>query len=140
MRMTKSAITKLFVSGALAMVGGGVLAFVAVVISGMNGGFVMKGPDVVGIQGSGLGWSMAALAGAGILAAIGGLLAQFIAWIGAVINTAQLADKTWFVLLVVVGILSFGFVGMVCYLVAGPEGSEIVARRQALAASPIGGA
>jgi hypothetical protein len=56
---------------------------------------------------------MAGLAIVGILAVIGGALAQVIAWIGAVLNTSRLEDKTWFIVLLVLGLLSVGFVAMV---------------------------
>jgi hypothetical protein len=36
-------------------------------------------------------------------------VAHFVAWIGAVLNTAQLPDKTWFVVLLVVGLLGLVF-------------------------------
>ena len=32
------------------------------------------------------------------------------------VNTARLEDKTWFVVLLVMGLLSFGFVAMVIYI------------------------
>ena len=46
---------------------------------------------------------------------------QLVAWVGAVLNTAQLEDKTWFLVLLVSGLLSVGFVAMIAYLVAGPD-------------------
>jgi hypothetical protein len=42
---------------------------------------------------------------------------------GSVINTAQLKDKTWFIILLVTGLLSFGFIAMIIYLIAGPDDS-----------------
>ena len=48
---------------------------------------------------------------------------QFVAWVGAVINAAQLKDKTWFIILLVTGLLSFGFIAMIIYLIAGPDDS-----------------
>ena len=42
------------------------------------------------------------------------------AWIGAVISTAGLKDKTWFIILLATGLLSFGFIAMTIYLTAGP--------------------
>jgi len=41
--------------------------------------------------------------------------------------TAQLEDKTWFLVLLVLGLLSFGFFAMIAYVLAGPDG----ARREA---------
>ena len=58
-----------------------------------------------------------------MLAIIGGSLGQFVAWIGAVVNTARLDDKTWFVVLLVLGLLSFGFIAMLVYVLAGPDGT-----------------
>jgi hypothetical protein len=52
-----------------------------------------------------------------------GALAALVAWIGALLNTAQLADKTWFVVLLVLGLVSFGFIAMIAYVLAGPDGS-----------------
>jgi hypothetical protein len=51
-------------------------------------------------------------------------VAHFVAWIGAVLNTAQLPDKTWFVVLLVVGLLGlvFIFIATVAYVIAGPDG------------------
>ena len=40
-------------------------------------------------------------------------------------SDAQLRkDKTWFVLLLVLGILSFGLVAMIAYVIAGPDGTR----------------
>ena len=76
------------------------------------------------------------LAIVGILAVIGGALGQFVAWIGAVLNTSRLADKTWFILLLVLGLVSFGSIAMVVYLVAGPDGT----RDSATHTNPLGAA
>jgi hypothetical protein len=64
---------------------------------------------------------MAALAGVAILVMLAATVTQFVAWVGAVINTAQLKDKTWFIILLVTGLLSFGFIAMIIYLIAGPD-------------------
>jgi len=47
-----------------------------------------------------------------------------VSWIGALLNTIQLEDKTWFVLLLVLGLFSFGFVAMIAYVIAGPDGAD----------------
>jgi hypothetical protein len=64
---------------------------------------------------------MAGLAAVAILVLMATAIIQFVAWVGAVINTAGLKDKTWFIILLVNGLLSFGFIAMIIYLVAGPE-------------------
>jgi hypothetical protein len=119
--MSKSTVTRLFVGSVIAIAGGVVLLAAGLLLAYLNGAFVTRGPDVVGINPSALTWSTAGLAIVGILAVIGGALAQFVAWIGAVVNTSRLDDKTWFILLLVLGLLSFGFIAMVVYLGAGPD-------------------
>jgi hypothetical protein len=89
-----------------------------------HGNFVMDGPDVVGVRSTPGGWALILLAAVGLLAMIGAVVGQFVAWIGAVINTAQLPDKTWFIVLLVCGLLSFGFAAMVIYLIAGPQDAQ----------------
>ncbi|MEO8246206.1 MAG: hypothetical protein ABI622_03715 [Chloroflexota bacterium] len=119
--MTKSTITRVFLASAIAVVAGAVLAFVAVMIAYANGAFVMRGSDVVGVQ-----WtpSAAVIIGLGIvaiLAIMGGFIGGLVSWIGALLNTAQLDDKTWFIVLLVVGLLSFGVFAMIAYVIGGPD-------------------
>ena len=134
--MTKSTVTKIFIGSLVAIAGGVVLLAAGLLFAYVNGTFIMRGPDVVGIQPSALTWSMAGLGIIGILAVVGGALAQFVAWIGAVLNTSRLVDKTWFIVLLVLGLLSFGFIAMLVYLVAGPDGTrESATRTKALGAT-----
>ena len=127
--MTKSTVTRIFVGSVIAIAGGVVLVAAGLFVAYANGSFVMRGPDVVGINPSAFTWSMAGLGIVGILAIVGGALAQFLAWIGAVLNTSRLDDKTWFIVLLVLGLLSFGFIAMLVYLVAGPDGTRESAKR-----------
>jgi hypothetical protein len=122
--VSKSNITKLFVGSLIAVVGGLVVLLVGVWLASANSALIMSGSDVTGIESSPFAWSMVGLAMVGIIAMIGGAIGQFVAWIGAVINTAYLEDKTWFVLLLVLGLLSFGFVAMLIYVIAGPDGTK----------------
>jgi hypothetical protein len=59
---------------------------------------------------------------------VGGAIGLFIAWIGAVLNTANLADKTWFVILLAGGVLSVGFLVTLANVIAGPDGQPTVFR------------
>ncbi len=131
--MSKSIVTKIFVGSIIAIVGGVVLLAAGLFLAYVNGTFIMQGPDVVGIHPSAFTWSMAGLGIVGILAAVGGALAQFVAWIGAVLNTARLDDKTWSIVLLVLGLLSFGFIAMLVYVVAGPDGTRASAKQTSLA-------
>ena len=131
--MTKRTITKFFIGGIVAVVAGLFLAFIAVWAAFAAGEFVMDGPDVTGVQFTAFGWSMVGLMIIGGFSMIGGAIAGLVAWIGALLNTAQLDDKLWFVLLLVLGLLSFGFIAMVTYVIAGPD-ETLVQRRTVPAA------
>lgn len=122
--MTKSTVTRIFIASLFAIAGGVVLVAAGLLLAYVNGSFIMRGPDVVGFRPSAFTWSMAGLAVVGILAVIGGALAQFVAWIGAVLNTYRREDRAWFVALLVLGLLSFGFIAMLVYLIAGPDGTR----------------
>src|SRR5580765_1724005 len=127
--MSKAIVTRLFVGSLIAIVGGVVLVGVGILLAFANGSFVMSGPDVTGIDSSPFTWSMIGLAIVGVLAIVGGAIGQFVAWIGAVLNTSRLEDKTWFIVLLVLGLLSFGFVAMLVYVLAGPDGTLQEPRR-----------
>jgi len=121
--MTKSLVTKIFMSSLIAIVAGVFLVAAGFLIALATGTFVMEGPDVTGFELSSSTPAALALAVIGLIGIIAGGLGQFVAWIGAVVNTSRLDDKTWFVVLLVLGLLSFGFIAMVIYLLAGPDGT-----------------
>ena len=122
--MTKHAIVRLFWGSMIAIGAGILLVFAAGWLALASEMFVMDGPDVVGVQGNGWALAMVMTAGIAVLAIIGGAIGGLVSWIGALLNTAQLADKTWFVLLLVLGLLSFGLVAMIAYAIAGPDGTK----------------
>lgn len=127
--MSKSAVTKLFVGSIVAIVAGVVLGIAAVIAAFANGAFVMSGPDVAGFNSSPFAWTMVMLAVVACLAVAGGAVGGLVAWIGALINTAQLEDKTWFIIVLVLGLLSFGLVAMIAYVIAGPDATHTPATR-----------
>jgi hypothetical protein len=135
--MGKPTIAKLFFGSLIAIIGGIVLLGAGAIWAFASGVLVMNGPDVVGVEPSALGWSVVGALVVGVIAILGGAIGQFVAWIGAVLNTSHLEDKTWFVLLLVLGLVSFGFVAMLVYVLAGPDGIEVERRRLA---SPLAGA
>jgi hypothetical protein len=71
---------------------------------------------------------------AGVFIAIGAV----VAWVGALLNTAQLEDKTWFVVLLVLGLFSFGWLATAAYVIAGPDSSERGATLSGSATVPTG--
>jgi MFS family permease len=129
--MSKATVTKLFIGSAIAGVAGAVLVIAAVVVAVANDVFVMSGNDVVGVRGGGLAWSMLGLGIVGGVAMIGGMIGGLVSWIGALLNTSQLESRTWFLLLLLLGIFSFGFVAMIAYVIAGPDGTAEPATRSA---------
>ena len=120
--MTKATVTRLFISSLIAVAAGAVLVIIAVGIAGANGVFVMNGPDVVDVKESPLALSLLGLGVVGGLAILGGAIGGLISWIGALLNTSQLESKTWFLVLLLLGIFNVGFLAMIAYVIAGPDG------------------
>ncbi|HVB77264.1 MAG TPA: hypothetical protein VNI34_05615 [Candidatus Nitrosotalea sp.] len=134
--MTKHTVTRFFIGSVLAIAGGLVLTVVAGLLAFANGALVYNGPDVIGVNESAFGWTMITVAAVGTLVMAGGAIGQFVSWIGAVLNTARLEDKTWFVVLLLLGLFSFGFIAMLIYVIAGPDGTETVKIRGGIPARP----
>jgi len=112
------------VGGIVAVVAGLILTIAAFLIAVFSGAFMVEGPDVVGINPTPQAWTFVILGTIGVLALVGGSIAGLVAWIGALLNTAQLPDKAWFIVLLLLGLFSFGFIAMVAYVIAGPDGTH----------------
>jgi hypothetical protein len=121
--MSKKKVVRLFWASVTLFLAGLVLAFAAAWLAFASDAFVMDGPDVVGVKGNGWALAMVITAGIALLAVVAGAIGGLVSWIGALLNTAQLTDKTWFVLLLVLGLCSFGLVAMIAYVIAGPDGT-----------------
>jgi hypothetical protein len=119
--MSKLTVTRLFIGAAVAFVMGLVLGLVTVVVALANGVVTIGGADAVAVDGEAVGGIVVWLVVATLLVG-GGTLLAIVSWIGALFNTARLEDKTWFIVLLVLGLASFGWVGMIAYVVAGPDG------------------
>jgi len=127
--VSKVTVTRVFLGSVVAVIAGAILAFAAVWIAYANGAFVMSGPDVIGVQSTPYAWTIVGLGIVAALAMIAGFIGGLVSWIGALLNTAQLEDKTWFIVLLVLGLLSFGLVAMIAYVIAGPDGAKQTAAR-----------
>ena len=134
--MFKTTVTKLFIGSLIAFGAGAIVAIFAIALAVANDVFVMDGNDIAAIQGGTLAWVLIGLAILGVLAAAGGVIAGFVAWIGAVLNTWQLDSKAWFVGLLLLGIFNFGFIAMIAYVIAGPDGKAAAAAR--ISPAPVG--
>ena len=133
--MTKATVTRLFIGSIVAAGAGAIFAILAVGLAFANDLFVMSGPDVVGVRGGPLALSLLGLGIVGALAIAGGLIAGLVSWIGALLNTWQRESKGWFVGLLLLGIFNFGFIAMIAYVIAGPDGTKAPARQAAPAPS-----
>lgn len=133
--MFKTTVTRLFIGSLLAFGAGVIVSILAIALAIANDVFVMNGNDIAAIRGGALAWATLGLALLGGLSAAGGVIAGFIAWIGAVLNTWQLESKAWFVALVLTGIFNFGFIAMVIYVIAGPDGKAARTTQPATAAA-----
>jgi len=82
-------------------------------------------------------WGLVSLIILGGIGVVGGMVLQFVGWIGAVINTSRLANRTWFNVLLWCGIggLVLGMIYglgillwwgvMIAYLGNGPDGTVV---------------
>jgi hypothetical protein len=127
--MSKATVTRLFIGSGIAIISGATLAVVAVWLAIANNVFVMAGADITGVTGGALAWSLLGLGVVGGLAVMGGLIGGLVSWIGALLNTWQLESKTWFAVLLLLGIFNLGFFAMIAYLIAGPDGRAAAASR-----------
>ena len=135
--MSKATVTRLFVGAVLAVVVGLVVALAAAIAAFAGGAVTIGGPSVITVNGAAfagtLGWLVV-----GSVAIAAGALAAILSWIGALLNTAQLDDKTWFVALLVLGLFSFGWVAMAAYVLAGPDSTRSGLARASVATTPGG--
>ena len=133
--MSKATVTRLFIGSGIAIVSGAIVAVAAVWLAIANNVFVMAGPDIIGISGGALAWSLLALGILGGLAVAGGFIGGLVSWIGALLNTWQLESRTWFAVLLLLGIFNLGFFAMIAYLLVGPDGRAAAPSRRAPAAA-----
>lgn len=130
--MTKSMVTRIWI--------GGLAVFAAGILVSLVGVFLMLGyggtfTQIAGTNNydfdpniNGFFWVTVALIVAGGLVSLIGSIAQFVAWTGALINSYALPEKMWFAVLLIGGILAFGFAplgfaAMIAYVIAAPDGT-----------------
>jgi hypothetical protein len=130
--MSKSNIVRLFAGAVAAVVVGFTIAIAGVVAAIANGALVIDGSEVVTLNGGPFAWAIAALIVASLIL-VAGTLAAIASWVGALLNTSRLDDKTWFVVLLVLGLASLGWIAMIVYVYAGPDSTAQDATRSARA-------
>jgi hypothetical protein len=124
LRMSKESVTRLFVAAVVAVGAGLVLGFAALWAALASDAINLDGSNVIDVNGGSGAWTALGLVVVGSLAMLGGTVAAVVSWIGALVNTWQIGDKMWFASLLGLGLLGFGVVAMIAYVVAGPDGTR----------------
>jgi hypothetical protein len=129
--MRKSTVTRTWLGGLVLLALGLLVAGISIGLMLAYGGSFTKaaignGYDFLPSYDSFFWTTIGIMIGGFVAAAVGGLV-QLAAWIGALVNTYRLQDKTWFVVLLAGGLLGLamgmiGFAAMVAYVIAGPDG------------------
>jgi hypothetical protein len=132
--MTKRTITIWWLTGIGVMIVGGLLALFTALGLASHMGALTANYEYTNYVPDGTFWALVSFIILGGIAVLGGIVVQIVAWIGAVINTNRLVDKTWYNILLWCGVAAivltlltgpvgalFGWVLMIVYLVAGPD-------------------
>ena len=131
--MTKAAISKIWIAGLIAIVAGLIVGGVSLGLMLANGGSYVPAASGNGYDFiprlDGYFWTTVSFMIGGFTVVAAGGIAQLVAWIGALVNTYPLADRTWFIVLLAGGLvgLAFGlvqFAVMIAYIIAGPDGAH----------------
>ena len=121
--VSKLAITRVF-KVAVALIVAGSAGSIAVVIWALvNGPVAFGGPQSVTVDAGPVAGAIVGLIVASLLAGIG-TAAAVVAWAGALLNTARLEDKAWFSALLVLGLISLGWVALIAYVLYGPDSTQ----------------
>jgi hypothetical protein len=119
--MSKQMIARLFFGSLAAFVSSMLVAAAAVLVAVNRDVFIMNGPDVVGVRSGTGAWAALTLGVLTVILVVASAVGGFVSWLGALAATGGRTDKTWFIVLLVLGLLSVGFLATLIYLVAGPQ-------------------
>lgn len=139
--MTKRNITIWWLTGIGVMIAGGLLALFTALGLASHIGALTANYQYTNYVPDGTFWALVSFIVLGGVAVLGGIVAQIVGWIGAVLNTNRLVDKTWYNVLLWLGIAGIalglltgivgsilGWVLMIVYLVGGPDSMAIEPR------------
>ena len=118
--MSKQMIARLFFGSLAAFLGSMLVAAAAVLVAVNREVFIMNGPDVVGVRSGTGSWAALTLGVLAVILLLTSAVGGFVSWVGALAATGSRTDKSWFIVLLVLGLLSIGFLATLIYLVAGP--------------------
>jgi hypothetical protein len=123
-RMSKNGITRLFVGAMVAVAVGLALGIAALLTALASDAIDFGGSHVIDVSGGSGAWTAVAFLIVGSVVVVAGSAAAVVSWVGALVNTWELEEKTWFASLLALGLLGFGIVAMIAYAVAGPDGMQ----------------
>ncbi|HEU5212760.1 MAG TPA: hypothetical protein VFU10_08325 [Gaiellaceae bacterium] len=123
-RMSKKNVTRLFVGAVIAAGAGLALGIAALWVALASDAINVGGSRFVDVNGGSGAWTALALIVVASLAILVATVAAVLSWIAALLNTWELEDKAWFASLLALGLLGFGIVAMIAYVVAGPDGTK----------------
>jgi hypothetical protein len=130
--MTKPQITRLWIMGVIVCAVGMIVSGISVGLMLTNGGTWIQAADPNNAtfvpRLDGFFWTTVGFTVLGGVIVLAGGVAQLVAWVAAMVNTYPLPDKTWFVVLLVGGLIgvAFGLANlavMIAYVIAGPDGA-----------------
>jgi hypothetical protein len=121
--VSKPAITRMFKVAVALVVGGSVGSIAVVIWAVVSGAVAFGGAQFVTVEAGPFAGAIVALIVTSLLTGIG-TVAAVIAWAGALLNTARLDDKAWFTALLVLGLVSLGWVALIAYVLYGPDGTQ----------------
>lgn len=126
--MRKRTITRVWLAGLVAIAVGLVASAFA-----LGGIFCTAGTFTTGPEGQlysfeprtdSYFWLLVGVTILGVMVAFAGGIAEFVAWIGAIANSYHLADKMWFLLTLLLGLIGFGLIVMILYVLVAPDGYD----------------
>jgi hypothetical protein len=123
-QMSKQNVTRLFVGAIVAFAVGLILGVAALWSALASDAIDVGGSHVIDVNGGSGAWTALALVIVATLVILVGTAAAVVSWLAALVNTWQLEDKAWFGSLLALGLLGFGVVAMIAYVVAGPDGTK----------------
>ncbi|HEX8730286.1 MAG TPA: hypothetical protein VF739_16780 [Ktedonobacterales bacterium] len=128
--MRKAQINRLWIVGVIVCAIGLIVGGISVGLMLANGGTWVQATDPNNAtfvpRLDGFFWTTVGFTVIGGVIMLVGALAQLVAWIAALVNTYPLPDKTWFVVLLVGGLVGVAFglahlAVMIAYVIAGPD-------------------
>jgi hypothetical protein len=122
--LKKTTVTKLFVSSLIALILGIILVAITAGLAFADDVLIVDGGGRATIEENAIGLPLYGLGVFAALAFVSAAILGVVSWIAALINTWRMASKAWFIALLLLGIFNFGWLAMIGYVFAGPDGTK----------------